>query len=212
MVERNQEAEEKQENVNGEQFSVCPQKKLEIALENRKLELGFLWQRSAAFWLFNVAALIAFQHFSSKDNIVMTTAVCCFGMVASFTWSLLNRGSKFWYEHWEEKIFEYDELEDWFNPNFDFESTPKRSKNSSRLSQNWFSTRFSPSKLLISFSDSVFLFWLGVAVIPLIGMSFCNDSKWCKEIPTWQICFSWALVGITLVWGVTIFCLTKPKQ
>ncbi len=193
MVERNQEAEEKQENVNGEQFSVCPQKKLEIALENRKLELGFLWQRSAAFWLFNVAALIAFQHFSSKDNIVMTTAVCCFGMIASFTWTLLNRGSKFWYEHWEKRIFEYDqELENYFNPNFDLK--PSLSENPLRLPPNCFRKRFSPSKLLIIFSDSVFLFWLGAAA--------------CSWVDTSNVTIAIILVIITLFLLGVIFCQT----
>jgi hypothetical protein len=74
---------------------------LEIALDARKQELQFLWQRSQFFWLFNGAIFTAFKLL--EDPLAVTVA-SCFGFVASLSWTLLNRGSKYWYESWEEKL------------------------------------------------------------------------------------------------------------
>lgn len=136
-------------------------KKLEIALENRKLELNFFWQRSAAFWVFNAAALAGLQYFSSTENIFITIGICFLGFVAALTWSLVNRGSKFWYEHWENRIFEDQALKDWFDP--DTTSKP--------VKEGFYRRRFSPSRLLIVLSDHVTVVWLVILIVQIMKNS-----------------------------------------
>lgn len=153
----NHQPQEQQGNHNGQNFSVSQEKKLEIALENRKLELNFFWQRSAAFWVFNAAALAGLQYFSSKDEIVITIGISFLGFIAALTWSLVNRGSKFWYEHWENKIFEDQELKDWFDPGI--ASKP--------IKEGFYCRRFSPSRLLIVLSDHVTVAWFFILTVQI---------------------------------------------
>lgn len=130
---------------------------LDIALDARKQELQFLWQRSSFFWLFTAAALPVFIAVK-EDRPLLATAVSCFGFMASCSWTFLNRGSKYWYESWEEKIDVDLRLKSWFIP----------AKLSLKDKSVWLAgRRFSPSKLMIGVSDYVTLFWLGVLFFQL---------------------------------------------
>ena len=85
---------------------------LEQALDIRKFEIDLYWKRAAYFWTFIGAALVGFlavQTFDADIRHDMSVLLSCLGVVFSFAWLLVNRGSKYWQENWEKHV---DMLED----------------------------------------------------------------------------------------------------
>lgn len=80
-------------------------KALELALDIRKFEISLYWQRTAYFWALIAAtfagylAVLSAEHIEDKQFYAF--AVACLGFVFSLAWFLVNRGSKFWQENWE---------------------------------------------------------------------------------------------------------------
>ncbi|HDS5482421.1 TPA: hypothetical protein QH236_004858 [Serratia liquefaciens] len=80
---------------------------LERALETRKFEIELYWKRATYFWTFIGATLGGFfvAYASSslyrKDLLVI---LCCLGLVFSFAWFCVNKGSKYWQENWEKHV------------------------------------------------------------------------------------------------------------
>lgn len=89
------------------------QKALEHALDIRKFEIGLYWQRAAYFWALIAAtfagyfAILGAEHLADKEYLAYI--VGCIGLVFSWAWFLVNRGSKYWQENWENHV---DMLED----------------------------------------------------------------------------------------------------
>jgi len=85
---------------------------LEQALDIRKFEIELYWKRATYFWTFIGATMAGFLavHASSAGNKVdLAVILSCLGIVFSFGWVCVNRGSKFWQENWEKHV---DALED----------------------------------------------------------------------------------------------------
>lgn len=91
---------------------------LRNALDIRKFEIELYWKRASYFWTFIAAALAAYgmiQASSNIDNDVksdLSVYLCCLGIIFSFGWYCVNRGSKRWQENWENHV---DLLEDDIN-------------------------------------------------------------------------------------------------
>jgi len=89
------------------------EKALNLALDIRKFEIGLYWQRAAYFWaLIAVAfagyfAILASEHLDGKQYLAYV--VSCIGLMFTWAWFLVNRGSKYWQENWENHV---DMLED----------------------------------------------------------------------------------------------------
>ncbi len=133
-----------------------PHEAFRIAFQARNLEIDLLWRRSIFFWGFIASAFAAYATSRSAHPLV-ALAVACFGMVCSFAWTLINRGSKFWYENWEGKIEQNEVLV--VGPLFARVADAQTSKGF------WLCGRaFSPSKLIIALSDYVFAMWLAIVV------------------------------------------------
>lgn len=86
-------------------------KALDCALDIRKFEINLYWKRAAYFWAFIIAIFTAYFTLHVGENtepyfILGTTVV---GFIFSFSWYLVNRGSKFWQNNWEMHV---DFLED----------------------------------------------------------------------------------------------------
>lgn len=85
---------------------------LERALDTRKFEIDLYWKRATYFWTFIGATFagffVAYASTSTyrRDLLVI---LCCIGMVFSFAWFCVNKGSKYWQENWEKHV---DLLED----------------------------------------------------------------------------------------------------
>lgn len=92
-------------------------KKLKAAFNQvsdiRKFEIELYWKRAGYFWaLIAVAfagyfAILSSQHIPNK--LFLSFVVVSIGFVFTFAWYLVNRGSKYWKENWENHL---DLLED----------------------------------------------------------------------------------------------------
>jgi hypothetical protein len=76
----------------------------------RKFEIDLYWKRATYFWTF-IAAILAgyFATFAGiKDEnsklILVQYLLNCLGLVFTFGWYVVNRGSKFWQENWEKHM------------------------------------------------------------------------------------------------------------
>ena len=85
---------------------------LKQALDIRKFEIELYWKRATYFWTFigaTMAGFLAIQASSAQTKQDLAVILSCLGMVFSFAWVCVNRGSKFWQENWEKHV---DVLED----------------------------------------------------------------------------------------------------
>lgn len=82
-------------------------KAFEVALDTRKFEIGLYWQRTAYFWALIAAAFAGFfavLSTSVTEKSFYAFSIACVGFVFSVAWFLVNRGSKFWQENWENHV------------------------------------------------------------------------------------------------------------
>lgn len=93
-------------------FSDKNGKALEKALETRKFEIDLYWRRATYFWTFIGATFggffVAYASTSTRRQDLLVI-LCCLGVVFSFAWFCVNKGSKYWQENWEKHV---DLLED----------------------------------------------------------------------------------------------------
>lgn len=84
---------------------------LAYALDIRKFEIELYWKRGTYFWAFIAAAFAgyALTHKAVDPDPWLSIIFSALGLVFSFTWYLVNRGSKFWQSNWERHV---DLLED----------------------------------------------------------------------------------------------------
>jgi hypothetical protein len=85
---------------------------LGYALEIRKFEIELYWKRAGYFWTFIAAALAGFmiiQKDTADKSTYLAIILGCLGLVFSFGWFCVNKGSKQWQENWENHV---DLLED----------------------------------------------------------------------------------------------------
>lgn len=85
---------------------------LKQALDIRKFEIELYWKRATYFWTFigaTMAGFLAVQASSVGNKQDLAVILACLGVVFSFGWVCVNRGSKFWQENWEKHV---DVLED----------------------------------------------------------------------------------------------------
>jgi hypothetical protein len=131
------------------------EKSFDTANDIRKFEIGLFWQRSLFFWGFIGAAFVAFAAIQKDQVSNAGILVACFGLVCSVAWSLLNRGSKYWQEFWEEQIelLEEEVLE-----------RKLFGKEGEVQDKGWWlsAKRYSVSKLAIALSDFTSLVWLAL--------------------------------------------------
>jgi hypothetical protein len=88
-------------------------KALEHALDIRKFEIGLYWHRAAYFWALIAGAFAGYFAILSaehlKDKEYLAYVVGCIGLLFTWAWFLVSRGSKYWQENWENHV---DMLED----------------------------------------------------------------------------------------------------
>lgn len=85
---------------------------LKQALDIRKFEIELYWKRASYFWTFigaTFAGFLAVQASSVPNRQDLAVILSCLGVVFSFGWVCVNRGSKYWQENWEKHV---DVLED----------------------------------------------------------------------------------------------------
>jgi len=89
------------------------EKALEHALDIRKFEIALYWQRASYFWALIAVTFAGYFAVLSaekmEDRFFNAFVIASIGLIFSFAWFLVNRGSKFWQENWENHV---DMLED----------------------------------------------------------------------------------------------------
>ena len=75
------------------------EKALEFAIDIRKFEIELYWKRATYFWTFIAAtftgyALVYTKGGDNKEIILLLFS--CLGLLFSFAWFLVNKGSKYW--------------------------------------------------------------------------------------------------------------------
>lgn len=80
----------------------------ELALDIRKFEIQLYWHRTAYFWALIAAAFAGYFVVQSsektEDGAFIAFVIACLGFIFSLAWFLVNRGSKFWQENWENHV------------------------------------------------------------------------------------------------------------
>jgi hypothetical protein len=78
--------------------------RLDLAVDTRKFEIELFWKRAFFFWGFIAAAFAGYGVLHQAHATDLALAIACFGLVCSVAWTLVNRGSKYWQENWEQKV------------------------------------------------------------------------------------------------------------
>jgi hypothetical protein len=103
----NQERYNKKFGINDESIDKT-QRALDYALDIRKFEIELYWKRATYFWaLIAVAFAGFFAVIGSKDidqRELYGFIIGCVGLVFNWSWFLVNRGSKYWQENWENHV------------------------------------------------------------------------------------------------------------
>ncbi|HBR52429.1 MAG TPA: hypothetical protein DEA71_20415 [Nitrospira sp.] len=129
--------------------------RLQMAVEGRRFEISLFWQRSLFFWGFNAAALVGIGSSTLGSRPEIALAIACFGFICSLTWTLANRGSKYWHEAWEQKVQREEQLV--IGPLYAQEE--EREDKGAWLSAR----RYSVSRLAMALADYVLFLWLCLA-------------------------------------------------
>lgn len=130
----------------------------DLAYETRNLEINLFWIRYGAFWIIVAAAFIGFAELYNSKSIY-SLFLASFGLISSLSWTLINRGSKYWQETWEDRAGNSDET------NFFKTWAPLQKKNF------WSAKRYSVSKVAIILSDAVTSFWILIFLFDLLTKS-----------------------------------------
>ena len=84
----------------------------QTAYDIRKFEIDLYWKRAAYFWAF--IAITFTGYFAALKTVVEYNDIVLFclnsmGIVFSWTWVLVLKGSKYWQENWEKLVSEKEE-------------------------------------------------------------------------------------------------------
>ena len=132
------------------------EKCLEIAIDNRKFEIDLFWRRTIIFWGFVAALLIGVSRVITVNR-QLAIVLSAMGFIFSLIWTLVNRGSKSWYESWEEKADTY------FIQLYRYKKMYKKIKKDEHDILFILRSRdYSLSRLLIALSDFSLIFWTGL--------------------------------------------------
>lgn len=138
------------------------------ALDIRKFEIDLYWKRATYFWAFIAAAFAGYgltYKMPVDHDPWLSIVFSSLGLVFSFAWYLVNRGSKFWQSNWERHV---DLLEDiTLGPLYKVIAVNKDSINGNPLNSP---SQFSVSKInqiLSVFVTSVWLILFAKALLPV---------------------------------------------
>jgi hypothetical protein len=126
------------------------------------LNLAYSGRDHYFFWGFIAAAFLAYANLKGEDETQF--AVACIGFVYSLGWTLVNRGSKYWQEAWEQKVLSVQLAV--LGRRLFSEQEP--------ILKNfwlWKARRYSVSKLTIAISDFTTLIWIFLALNTAFGLT-----------------------------------------
>lgn len=80
---------------------------LDYALDIRKFEIDLYWKRATYFWAFIAATMTGYlmvQSSTMTNKADYSVMLACVGIIFSFAWFYVNKGSKQWQENWENHV------------------------------------------------------------------------------------------------------------
>lgn len=146
---------------------------LERAYDIRKFELDLYWKRATYFWGFLIAIFTAFFiaiDSSKKIGFHIQFLIICMGLVFSFAWYLVNRGSTYWVTNYERVI---DTIEEYKGISF-YNLNLKNDNEFLKISY----FPFSVSRINITISLFVVIIWLGLFLNALF-YNIKNSTGYC---------------------------------
>lgn len=150
------------------------EKRLDVSIQIRNLEIDLFWKRSLFFWGFIASAFIGYAALRNQQS-DLAIVVACFGMVCSCAWALLNRGSKYWQENWEIKVERFEIAVTGIL--FGKEEPEQLYKGP------WLRARkYSVSKLAVALSDYVFVLWLAIVISEVVRRYVPGVNPCLKQI------------------------------
>ena len=182
-------------------------KALEVALDIRKFEIELYWKRATYFWVFIALAFTGYaliylnknEFLNDLDFMTIRTLVSGYGMIFSFSWYIVNRGSKFWHNNWERHV---DFLENDLIGNL--YKTVISKDNLSKY--NPFSEyAFSVSKVNLLLSFSIFFLWIFVFLRDVI------DFYKVLDVSIYTVCFVIIILSV-LVFIIKIWYSTASNK
>lgn len=145
---------------------------LDRAYDIRKFELDLYWKRATYFWGFLVAIFAGFfivNDESKSFSVHLKLGVACIGLVFSFAWFLVNKGSTYWVTNYERLIDAIEEHVGVSFYNLNFKNTNKK------LGLSYYP--FSVSRINIIVSLFIFITWTFIVFIFIIN----NIQKNCAN-------------------------------
>jgi len=130
-----------------------------IALDTRKFEIDLFWRRSNLFWLFNAAIFVGY--YTVQNNEILKLFLSHLGLIASLCWFVVNKGSKYWQENWEQKVNNFEKNTGIHNDLFSHKM-PQMKKGI------WEGEKFSVSKVTIYFSCYLTFIWLVIFICQIL--------------------------------------------
>jgi len=189
-------------------------KRYDTCVKALNFELEQFWKQSLFFWGFIGAAFVALAAIEENRH-SLQASIACFGLVASFVWTLANRGSKFRYEDWKHKLIEAEEQVT--GPLYRSPGKEKVWEGSKEgLLETfgrglWRGKRYSPSKLTIAFSDYVVVFWFGILAYKVEGVLLGLHQLGWHPFPL-KHCLALAFVVLSAVFAVLVGWLLPHEQ
>jgi hypothetical protein len=175
-------------------------KALKHALDIRKFEIELYWKRTTYFWTLIAAIIAGFclvQVKADKFKQDLSVILSCLGIVFSFGWICVNKGSKHWQENWETHV---DMLENEFTgPLYKIVFSKAEQEQTFR---DWVTGQapMSVSKINQIISCYVFFLWIGLLVYSLFPeCDFLKQKNWLYVI----IGFSVITCFLLYYWGRT---------
>ena len=177
---------------------------LALALDIRKFEIELYWKRATYFWGFIAAAFAgyALTYKSAADHEPwLGLLFSSLGLVFSWAWFLVNRGSKFWQQNWERHV---DLLEGMtLGPLYKTMAVDPNSRNPLTAAG-----RFSVTKINQMLSAFVTLIWVVLCVKSLWPLSLALEPDYFRI----SICVVTAFCLFFLwLWGRSATGVTQTR-
>ncbi|MRN56823.1 hypothetical protein [Paenibacillus monticola] len=175
---------------------------LKMALDIRKFEIELYWKRATYFWTF---IGVTFAGYFLLINGNVSTAerlrswhiliVTLLGLLFSFSWFLVNRGSKFWQNNWERHV---DYLEDdIMGPLYKTVINPQKNK---------FINPFAEYPLSVSKINQFLSLLVSIIWSVLVFDSLKNTLT---KVGPWQILLIELGSVVIIIYGYYYFCRSK---
>lgn len=177
----------------------------QLTLDIRKFEIDLYWKRAAYFWTFIAATLAGFgavQASESPNKTDLSVLLACLGVVFSFGWFFVNRGSKHWQENWENHL---DMLEDDFaGPLYKVILTRSKPK---KLKEWLHHAVTGPSPISVSKINQIISLYVAILWVVLLCYSL-NPLSVSAPVNFFHL----GLVALTLVTCIGFYVLGKTYQ